>query len=416
MERFVSFFGLLVMMLLAWSMSSNRRRFPWRVVVMGIGLQFVFALVVLYTPPGRAVFEYASQAFLAVTGCAHAGTRFVLGPKLMEQDFMQESFAVQVLPVIVFFSTLMGVLYYLGVIQRIISAVAFVMRWSLGTSGTETLAAAANIFVGQSEAPLVVRPYLHQMTQSELMALMVVGFATVSGSVLAAYTAMGIDPGHLLTASVISAPAALSIAKIMQPEVEDPTTSDAVHVEIRKEAVNVIHAAALAAIDGLKLAANVAVLLVAFLGLVALANLLIGWVGGWFGFLDDQGNYLWTLEHALGSLFAPLAWLVGVPAEDCRQIGYLLGIKMVANEFVAYDQLGSWTTGSQAIELSERSRVLATYALCGFSNFGSIAVQLGGIGALVPDRRADLARLGLRAMLGGTLATLMTACVVGVLI
>jgi CNT family concentrative nucleoside transporter len=232
MERLVSCVGLIVMMALAWLMSSNRRRFPWRVAILGLLLQISFAVLVLRTAPGRAFFEYARQAFLALTSCAQTGTQFVLGAAMMEQDFIKQSFAVQVLPVIIFFSTLMSVLYYLGIIQRVIGAVALVMRWTLGTSGTETLAAAANIFVGQSEAPLVVRPYLHQMTQSELMALMVVGFATVSGSVLAAYSAMGIDPGHLLTASVISAPAALAIAKIMQPEVERPIAADVVQAEV----------------------------------------------------------------------------------------------------------------------------------------------------------------------------------------
>lgn len=416
MERFISFAGLIAMMGLAWLMSSNRRRFPWRMAVAGVGLQFAFALIVLHTSPGRAAFEYARQVFLAVTGCARVGAEFVLGPKLMAQDFMRESFAVQVLPVIIFFSTLMGVLYHLGVLQHVISAVALVMRKTLRTSGVETLAAAANIFIGMSEAPLVVRPYLHRMTQSELMALMVVGFATVSGSVLAAYTAMGIDPGHLLTASVISAPAALLIAKILQPEVEQPLADSRLHAEARGEAVNIIHAAALGAFDGLKLAVNVAALLLAFLALIALIDLVIGWVGAFFGFVGPDGDYIWTLEAALGTLLAPLAWLIGVPAEDCRKVGYLLGIKMAANEFVAFDQLGEWIKDPADSGISERSRVLATYALCGFSNFGSIAVQLGGIGALAPSRRGDLARIGLRAMLGGTLATLMTACVAGVLL
>jgi len=415
MERLVSCVGLIVLMGLAWLMSSNRRRFPWRVAVLGLVLQITFAVLVLRTGPGRAVFEFAREAFVALTGCAQAGTRFLLGPAMMEQEYITQSFAVQVLPVIIFFSTLMSVLYYLGIMQRVIGAVALAMRWTLGTSGTETLAAAANIFVGQSEAPLVVRPYLQQMTQSELMSLMVVGFATVSGSVLAAYTAMGIDPGHLLTASVISAPAALAIAKIMQPEVEQPIAGT-VQAQADTERVNIIHAAAIGASDGFKLAVNVAALLLAFLGLVALLNLLLGWMGGWFGYVDEAGNPLWTLEAALGSVFAPLAWLIGVEASESRQVGYLLGIKMVANEFVAYDQLGEWMAGGDGSRISERSRVLATYALCGFSNFGSIAVQLGGIGALVPNRRADLARLGFRAMLGGSLATLMTACVAGMLI
>lgn len=429
MQQATSVLGLAGFVGLAWLMSAHKRHFNYRVVFGGIFLQFVFAFVVLHTTVGRRVFEFVRDIFLALVECAAAGSNFVFGPALMKQDFVLTSFAFQALPTIIFFSSLMSVLYYFGVMQAVIRAVALVMQKTLRTSGAETLSTAANIFVGQTEAPLVIKPYLPTMTQSELMAVMVGGFATVAGGVLAAYAGMGIDPGHLLTASIISAPAALLIAKVMQPEVGQPLTLGSVRLDAKSEAVNVIHAAALGASDGLKLALNVAAMLIAFLGLLYMLDLVLAWTG------REVFEESWSLRAGLGYAFAPLAWLMGVESGDRLEVGQLLGIKIVGNEFLAYDQLARWQpprleglgmlTGATPGELlptagnrvlSERSEILATYALCGFANFGSIGIQIGGIGPLAPERRGDLARLGLRAMLGGTLAACMTACVVGAII
>ncbi len=429
MQQATSALGLAGMVGLAWILSAHKHRFNFRVVLGGIFLQFVFAFAVLHTSWGRHVFEVVRDVFLGLVECASAGSNFVFGRAFMQQDFVLVSFAFQALPTIIFFSALMSVLYYFGVMQALIRLVALVMQKTLRTSGAETLSTAANIFVGQTEAPLVIRPYLGQMTQSELMAVMVSGFATVAGGVLAAYASMGIDPGHLLTASVISAPAALLIAKVMQPEVGQPLTMGSVRLEAKSEAVNVIHAAALGASDGLKLALNVGAMLIAFLGLLYLVDLTLAWLG------REIFGQSWSLAAALGYAFAPLAWLMGVESGDRLQVGQLLGIKIVGNEFLAYDQLARWQlqpspalgilTGAVPVELlsgletrvlSERSEILATYALCGFANFGSIGIQIGGIGPLAPERRGDLARLGLRAMLGGTLAACMTACVVGAML
>jgi len=425
MLQATSALGLLGMVVLAWLLSANRRRFNFRVVIGGILLQFLFAYIVLRTGPGRAVFEVIRDLFLALVACASAGTQFVFGQPLMSQDFMLASFAFNALPTIIFFSALMSVLYYFGVMQAVIRAMAVVMQKTLRTSGAETLSTAANIFVGQTEAPLVIRPYLPTMTNSELMAVMVGGFATVAGGVLAAYVGMGVDPVHLLTASVISAPAALAIAKVMQPEVDQPLTLGHVRMEAKSEAVNVIHAAALGATDGLKLALNVAAMIIAFLGLLYMIDQGLGWLGSFFG-------QKWSLQAVMGYGFAPIAWLMGVEPGDRLEVGQLLGIKMVANEFLAYDQLvrlrmqelpgiGALTSVPPELlpkvsAISPRSDIIATYALCGFANFGSIGIQLGGIGPLAPERRGDLARLSFRAMLGGTLAACMTACVAGVML
>ena len=323
------------------------------------------------------------------------------------------SFAFGVLPTIIFFSSLMSMLYYLGIMQKVVAFFAWIMRSTLGTSGAETLSAAANVFVGQTEAPLVIRPYVSKMTQSELMAVMVGGFATIAGGVLAAYVSFGIDAGHLVTASVISAPAALLIAKVMQPETEHSLTMGEVELHVEEKESNLIGAAASGATAGMKLAINVAAMLIAFLAIIAMFNAIIGWTGEWFGYVATADR--WTLEKGLSYCFWPLAWLMGIPAVDCGKAGELLGTKMVANEFVAYLQLGEMIgTGKET--LSPRTVTILTYALCGFANFGSIGIQLGGIGGVAPSRRGDLAKLGLRAMFGGTLAAFMTACIAGILI
>jgi CNT family concentrative nucleoside transporter len=421
-ERVTSFCGLFVMIGLAWLMSSHRRRVPWRMVATGVLLQFTFAALIFWTDQGRAVFDAIKVVFVAVIDCTNDGAKFLFGEKVTADNHPLNTFAFRALPVIIFFSSLTSVLYYFGIMQWVIRMMAIVMQKTLKTSGAETLSATANVFVGQTEAPLVVRPYLASMTRSELMAVMVGGFATVAGSVMAIYVNLfHVDAAHLLIASVISAPAGLVIAKVMQPEVDEPKTLGTVKVDAPSEATNVIHAAAMGATDGAMLALNVAAMLIAFLGLIALINFVLGGVGGkvsslaydWFG-LSIEGA--WSLESFLGYLFAPLAWLMGTEWGDCRAMGRLLGVKMVANEFLAYQQLGEIMPGGQTPMLSDRSTMLATYALCGFSNFGSIGVQIGGLGPLAPSRRSELAQLGLRAMLGGTLACLMTACVAGVLL
>ena len=411
MERLISLFGLLVMIALAFAMSADRRKVDRRLVAAGVGLQFLLALLVLKTGPGQVLFGYIGTFFTALLNYVDAGSSFVFG-----EAFGEHFFAFKVLPTIIFFSALMGVLYHLGLVQYAVAAFAWVMQRTLRTSGAESLAAAANIFVGQTEAPLVVRPYVASMTRSELMALMVGGFATIAGGVLAAFVGLGIDAGHLVAASVISAPAALLVAKIMQPEVETSKTLGKVSIEVERTATNVVEAAANSTLDGLRLALNVAAMLIAALGLIALVDGALGLLGQVVGYILGMEGMEWSLSAALGYLFAPFAWLMGIEAKDCLLAGELLGKKMVANEFVSYVQLSQWIQPDSGVELSQRSVVILTYALCGFANFSSIGIQIGGIGGIAPERRRDLARLGFRAMLGGSLACFMTACVAGILL
>ena len=317
------------------------------------------------------------------------------------------TFAFGVLPIIIFFCSLMSILYHFHVMQRIVRVAAITMQKTLNISGAESLSVAANIFLGQVEAPLVVRPYISTMTKSELMTIMMAGFATVAGSVMAAYVRMGISAGHLITASVIAAPAAIVIAKIMEPETQIPLTRGRVVVEVEPETVNAIEAAATGALEGLKLALQVGGIIIAFLALIALLKFVVEWSLGLFSLNA-------TLEEILGYLFAPFAWCMGIEPADCRKAGELLGIRMISNEFITYVELGRLI--QEGTQISPRTQVLLTYALCGFANFGSIGVQLGGIGGVAPERQSDLARLGLRAMLGGTLACFMTACVAGVML
>ena len=411
MERLISLLGLVVMVALAFAMSADRRKVNLRLVGTGIGLQFLLALLVLKTAPGQAVFGHMGAFFTALLNYVDAGSGFVFG-----EAFGEHFFAFKVLPTIIFFSALTALLYHLGILQVVVAAFAWVMQRTLRTSGAESLAAAANIFLGQTEAPLVVRPYVATMTRSELMALMVGGFATIAGAVLAAFVGMGIDASHLLAASVISAPAALMAAKVMQPEVEVPRTLGTVSVPVKRSATNVVEAAANGTLDGLRLALNVGAMLIAALGLIALLDGCLGLLGRGAGYILGVDGLEWSLSAALGYLFAPFAWLMGIEAADCLAAGELLGKKMVANEFVSYLQLSQWMEPASEVELSPRSVVILTYALCGFANFSSIGIQIGGIGGIAPERRGELARLGFRAMLGGTLACFMTACVAGVLL
>lgn len=421
-SRAISLFGLFAMVAFAWLMSRQRRAFPWRVVSGGLLLQFGLAVLVLRTPQGRDFFNGANAAVGGFQQFVNEGSSFVFGlfPDSSskvgnERLFLLNSFVFGVLPTVIVFSSLMSVLYHVGVMQLLVHSMAWVMQRTLGTSGPESLAAAANIFVGHTEAPLVVRPFLDAMTRSELNAMMVGGFATITGSLIAAYHQLGMDAGHLITACVISAPAALLIAKVMEPEAPGADVNSSLKIDSSLTSVNLIGAAAQGASDGMKLALNIAAMLIAFLALIALADFLIGWLGSLVGIKQADGTPLLSLSLILSYLFSPLAWLIGVPWSESLEAGRLLGIKMVANEFVAYEQLGTLTNNASSV-FSERTKILLTYALCGFSNFGAIGIQVGGIGGLAPSRRDDIARLGLRAMLGGTLACLMTACVAGILI
>lgn len=416
MERYISFGGLFLMMGLAWLMSNNRRKINFRIVAGGLMLQFAIAVLILKTTPGHDFFWWLGGVFENMQAFTEEGTMLIFGVNFGPGEVdappritLVRTLAFGVLPTIIFFSSLMSILYYLGIVQVVIRGIARVMQWTLGTSGAETLSAASNIFVGQTEAPLVIRPYLEKMTESELMAMMVGGFATIAGGVLAVYVGMGIDAGHLMTASVISAPAALLIAKIMAPEVETPETAGALIPDVERTETNVVEAATVGATTGLKLAMNVAAMLIAFTALVAALDAVIVWSGTLL-------ERTWSLGAILGYVFSPFAWAMGIPRADIFHAGELLGLKMVANEFVAYSQLSGWQQEGSGVELTARTQIIMTYALAGFANFASVGIQIGGIGSLVPGRQKDLARIGVKAMLGGTLACFMTACIAGILL
>lgn len=417
--------GIAFLLGVAWAASARRRRIDWGLVAKGVALQVAFALIVLKTGIGRAFFATVNDVFVALIGYTNAGARFLFGSLVMPSApvmgedgtrlgdiALNAHFAFSVLPTIIFFSSLMTLAYYLGLMQRVVKGVAWLMQRSLRTSGAETTSAAGNIFVGQTEAPLLIKPFVERMTPSELNTVMTGGFATVAGGVMAAYVAM-LSPyfpgiaGHLLAASIMAAPAGIVISKMLLPEVEEPETRDSLEVRVERTSANAIDAAAGGAADGLKLALTVGAMLLAFLALIALGNGILGWTTGLVGL---EGV---TLERIFGWAFAPIAWVIGIPWEDAVQIGSLFGIKMVANEFVAFQTLATQLAGDP--ELSRKSVIMATYALTGFANFSSIAIQIGGIGGIAPSRRQDLSRLGLRAMLGGTAATWMTATLAGVL-
>jgi CNT family concentrative nucleoside transporter len=402
MLELLSLLGLVVILGLAWLLSIDRRAIRWRPVLVGTALQFGFALIILRTTPGQKFFAVLGDIVRAFLDFTDAGAIFVFGERF--KDFY---FAFKVLPTIIFFSSFITVLYYLGVLQWVVKLFARVMVRFMGTSGSESLSASANIFVGQTEAPLLIKPYVDSLTKSELMAVMTGGFATIAGGVMAAYVGMGISPEHLLAASVMSAPAALVMAKLMFPEKEHSVTAGKVEVEVERPWANVIDAAASGAADGLKLALNVGAMLIAFIGLIALVNAALQKGGALFGF---EGL---TLEWLIGWVGAPLAWVMGVDWSEAHRVGQLLGIKTVVNEFVGYVELQKMI---EAGELSTRAQVIATYALCGFSNLSSIAIQIGGIGGIAPERKQDLARLGLRAMIAGSLACFQTATIAGILL
>jgi CNT family concentrative nucleoside transporter len=396
MHALPALLGLGVFLGIAWAASTDRKAVSWRTVAWGLGLQLIFALAILKTPPGDALFRWISAAFSKLIAFSDAGGSFVWG--WLYRKSVPPPFLVDVLMTIVFFASLVSVLYHLGILQLVVSALARLMQKTMRTSGAETLSAAANVFVGQTEAPLVVKPYLETMTMSELHAVMVGGFATIAGGVLAVYVGFGFDAGHLVAASFMSAPAALVAAKLFHPETGRPATAGEVRIRYEKTTVNVLDAACGGAADGMKLVLNVLAMLAAFVSLVAMLNWGIGKLTGGL-----------SLERILGWLFAPVAWLMGVPWGDCGKIGGLLGLRMVLNEFIAFDRL-------KDLDVSARAHVVATYAFCGFANLGSIAIQIGGLATIAPSRRGDLARLGLRAMLAGTLASFLTAGIAGILL
>lgn len=414
-SRSVSLLGVAAFILLAWLLSTDRKRVNWRLVAIGTGLQLAFALLIFYVPGGRLLFDAATRGVRKLLDFTAQGSGFLFRSYVSEKwEPELINFAFSVLPTIIFFSALMTILYHAGVMQWVVHGFAWVMQKTMRTSGAESLSAAANIFVGQTEAPLVVKPYVEEMTHSELMTVMTGGFATVAGGVLAIYVGMleRMFPdiaGHLLAASVMSAPAALVVGKIMWPETSTPATSGKLALHIQKEDANVLDAASRGAAEGLRLALNVGAMLLAFLALIALLNAIIGL---FLGIFMDQP---WTLQQIFGALFAPVAWVMGVPWADCFEIGRLLGTKLVVNEMVGYAELQKMLQDPD-VHLADRSVIIATYALCGFANFGSIGIQLGGIGGIAPGRKHELARIVGRALIAGTLAAFMTGTVAGVLI
>ena len=409
--KLISLLGIVSFLSLAWAMSSNRRQVPWRVVAWGMGLQLIIGFVVFRTQIGKGVFEAANVAIRKLNEFAGEGAKLVFGA-LGDGGKMQEIFgggvifAIAIPATIIFVSALSSLLYHWRVLPLVVTGIAWVMRRTMRTSGSETLATAANIFMGQTEAPLVVKPYLGAMTRSELMALMVGGMATIAGGVAAAYASLGIDAGHLLTASILSAPGTLVIAKLMFPEMDKSETADEECELPKSRATNSIDALCQGASDGMRLSINVIAMLIAFVALVYMANAILGWALTWTAW-----NF--TIQEAVGWLNVPFAWLMSVPPDECVRVGAVLGERVVLNEFMGYLQLTSMMEGEGA--LSPRTSAIATYALCGFANFGSVAIQIGGIGTLAPDRRADLAKLGLKAMVGGVLACYLTATVAGLL-
>lgn len=431
-DRLLGLLGLATMLAIAVLLSSDRRRINWRLVGTGLALQTLFGVLVLKTAAGRTAFRVVGDAVTGLLGFQEQGARFVFGNLVQNTvpvgvpgpDGSLDTaaglvagtgsfFAFNVLPTIIFFSALMSVLYFLGAMQLIVRGLAWVMQKTLRTSGAETLSASGNIFLGQTEAPLLIKPFVARMTQSELMTVMVGGFATVAGGVLAAYVGMlsGVFPGiasHLLAASVMNAPAGLVLSKILMPETGTPATAGSLQLVVERTDKSVIEAAASGAAQGLRLALNVGAMLMAFIALVALLNALLGWAGGLVGI---EGL---SLQAILGTLLRPLAWVMGVPWADTAYVGALIGLKTTLNEFVAYAQFASDLGGT--LVLAPRSAVILTYALLGFANFSSIAIQIGGIGGLAPERRSEIARFGLRAMIGGNLAAFMSASLAGMLL
>jgi len=405
LNRLIGLLGIIIILGIAYLLSENKKKINWRLVLVGLGLQILFALIILKIPIGRRFFEFFSKGITKILDFTSEGTVFLFG-NLTDVNTFGSIFALNVLPTIIFFSSLMAILYYLGIMQVIVRFIAKIISKLLGTSGAETLSAVGNIFLGQTEAPLLVKPYINRMTKSELTAIMVGGMSTVAGGVMAGYISMGVNAGHLLAASIMAAPAGLVLAKILVPEVEEPETKNTTKISTEKTASNVVEAAANGASEGLSLALNVAAMLLAFVALIALLNYLIGLIGSLFGFPSL------SLQWILGKIFSPLAFVMGVPLKDISIAGSLLGEKIMINEFVAYSSLSNYIT--EGI-LQEKTVLILTYALCGFANISSIAIQIGGIGGIAPNKKSTIAKLGLKTLIGGALATCLTGTIAGIL-
>jgi concentrative nucleoside transporter, CNT family len=403
--RLTGLLGIALIIGAGIALSSNRRRISWRVVAWGLALQVAFAVFVLRVPAGQALFRWLGLVVGAVLHYSYAGSEFVFGEIGKPNSSLGVVFAFQILPAIIYVSALFAILYYLGVMQVIVRVFALVMSRVLGASGAESLNVAASIFMGQTEAPLTIRPFLPRMTRSELMTVMTSGMAHISGSIMAAYIAFGIEARHLLTAVIMTAPGTIMMAKLFEPETETPETYGNIKLDIPKTDVNLVDAAARGTGEGLHLMLNVLAMLVSFIALVALLNGVFGAVHGLLPWFPSD------LQTVLGWIFRPVAWVLGVPWHDSGTIGGLLGTRMVLNEFIAYAQLGPLKDS-----LDPRSFTIASFALAGFANFSSVGIQLGGIGALAPGRRGDLARLGFRAMLAGTMANFLSAAIAGILL
>ncbi len=442
MHQYIGLVGLCAVIAFCYGLSRNRGKIDWKLVAYGIGLQVILAFVVLKTAPGRATFDYLNDGFDALMGQSKEGASFLFGgltersiPVTDAQDAktgglirLGASFAFAVLPSVIFFSCLMAILYHIGLMHRIVYWMALLMKKTLKTSGAESLSAAANIFVGQTEAPLLIRPYLEKMTRSEILAVMIGGMANIAGGVLAAYVSMLSDKfpdiaGHLIAGSIMSAPASLVLAKILLPEEEVPETAGDVDSRFVRIDANVIDAATRGASEGLALALNIAAQLLCAIALVALVNSMWGGLCHWLSSMTGYNlTHVDTFQELLGYAFAPVAWLLGIHSQDCLVAGKLLGEKTILNEFVAYAHLGDYLHGKPLMdgvpvrELTERTKIILSYALCGFANIGSIGVLVGGMGALMPSRRGDIARLGLLALVGGTCSTFMTAIIAGLIV
>lgn len=413
MANIAALIGVVLFIAIGYALSSNRKAINWRTILWAFGLQVVFGVLILKTSAGVAVFDYLNDAILKVLDFQKAGAEMVFGG-LASQEKFGYIFAFQVIPTIVFFSALMSLLYYLGIMQKVVYVFALVLGKLCKLSGAESLSAAANIFVGQTEAPLLIKPYVEKMTKSELMCVMTGGMATVAGGVLAAYIIMLKDTvpgiaGHLMAASVMGAPAGVMFSKLLVPETEKPVTLGVAKIDYKDPSANVLDAISNGTSTGLQLALNVAAMLIAFTALIALCSGIVEWITGWF-----LAKAL-TIEQIFGYVFSPFAWLMGVPADEMVLAGQLIGEKTVLNEFVAYANFSSILNAS-TIEMSLRTKVILSYSLCGFANFSSIGIQIGGIGAIAPSRRADLSRLGFKALIAGLLASCLRGIIAGLLV
>jgi concentrative nucleoside transporter, CNT family len=405
MSRYIGLLGILLIIGVGVLLSSNRRAIRWQVVAWGLGLQVAFALFVLRVPAGQELFRRLGAAVTALLHFSYAGSEFVFGEIGKANSSIGVVFAFQVLPAIIFVSALFAILYHVGIMGAIVRTFAAVMSRLMGASGAESLNVAASIFMGQTEAPLTIRPFLSRLTRSELMTVMTSGMAHISGAIMAAYIAFGVEARHLLTAVIMTAPGTIMMAKLMEPETETPETYGRVKLDIPKTDVNVVAAAARGTGEGLHLMLNVIAMLIAFIALVALVNGVFGWVHGYAAWFPEN------LQTVLGWIGQPIAFVLGVPWQDSAVIGSLIGTRAVLNEFIAFAQLGPLRDS-----LDPRSFTIASFALAGFANVSSVGIQIGGIGALVPERKPDLARLGFRAMLAGTLANFLSAAIAGLLL